>query len=111
MGCLLVLGLAAGAGMLCVNAQQSTFELPAISPPGSGSKPAADGSNPHAGPGGPATGKQTVTKQCADLLKMAMELKVEVDKTSKDTLSVTVVRKADEIEQYARKVRLGDGKS
>ena len=55
--------------------------------------------------------KQEVASECANLLKMATDLKTEVDKTTKDTLSVTVVRKAGEIEQLAHKVRLGDGKS
>ena len=41
------------------------------------------------------------------MLKMATDLKTEVDKTSKDTLSVPVVRKAGEIEQLAHKVRTG----
>jgi len=48
--------------------------------------------------------------QAAALLKMATALKTEVDKTTKDTLSVTVVRKAGEIEQLAHKVRLDAGK-
>lgn len=47
--------------------------------------------------------------EAADLLKMASALKTEVDKTTKDTLSVTVVRKAGEIEQLAHKVRTGGG--
>jgi hypothetical protein len=38
-------------------------------------------------------------------------LKTEVDKSNKDTLSVTVVRKAGEIEQLAHKARVGPGKS
>ena len=49
--------------------------------------------------------KQQVATECADLLKMATDLKAEVDKTTKDELSVTVVRKASEIEQFAHKVR------
>jgi hypothetical protein len=48
--------------------------------------------------------------EAAELLKMATSLKAEVDKTTKDTLSVAVVRKAGEIEQLAHKVRLGVGK-
>jgi hypothetical protein len=48
-------------------------------------------------------------KQIADdsarLLKLATELKSEVDKTTKDTLSLTVVRKADEIEKLAHGVK------
>ena len=51
--------------------------------------------------------KQQIASECADLLKMATDLKTEVDKTTKDTLSVTVVRKAGEIEQLAHKVRTG----
>jgi len=54
--------------------------------------------------------KQEVASEAADLLKMATALKAEVDKTTKDTLSLTVVRKAGEIEQLAHKVRLGTGK-
>jgi hypothetical protein len=46
-----------------------------------------------------------VAVQSANLLKLAYNLKTEVDKTTKDTLSVTVVRQAGEIEQLARKMR------
>jgi hypothetical protein len=49
--------------------------------------------------------KNPVAVQSANLLKMAYGLKSEVDKTTKDTLSVSVVRKAAEIEQMARKMR------
>ena len=55
--------------------------------------------------------KQELASECAQLLKMASALKSEVDKTNKDTLSVTVVRKAGEIEQLAHKARSGTGKS
>lgn len=48
-------------------------------------------------------------KQIADdsnrLLKLATDLKAEVDKTNKDTLSLSVIRKADEIEKLARNVK------
>lgn len=36
---------------------------------------------------------------------MAADLKVEVDKTNKDTLSLNVIRKADAIERLAKTVR------
>ena len=49
--------------------------------------------------------KNPVAVQSANLLKLAYNLKSEVDKTTKDTLSVTVVRQAAEIEQIARKMR------
>jgi len=51
--------------------------------------------------------KQQVADECAYLLKLATELKTEVDKTRKDELSVGVVRKAAALEQMARKVRTG----
>jgi cytochrome c-type biogenesis protein CcmH/NrfG len=48
-------------------------------------------------------------KQIADdsekLLKLATDLKTEVDKTSKDTLSLNVIRKADAIEKLAHDVK------
>jgi len=51
--------------------------------------------------------KQLVAQQCADLLKLATDLKAQVDKSRKDELSVAVVRKAAEVEQTAHKVRTG----
>jgi len=39
------------------------------------------------------------------LLALANELKEEVDKTNKDTLSLEVIRKADEIEKLAHSVK------
>ena len=63
-----------------------------------------------------ATSQQPVTdpkllrqKQLADdtarLLELANQLKVEMDKSSKDTLSLNVIKKANEIEKLAHKVR------
>jgi hypothetical protein len=49
--------------------------------------------------------KQQVAQECADLLKLATDLKAQVDKARKDELSITVVRKATEVEQMAHKVR------
>jgi len=51
--------------------------------------------------------KQEVADECAYLLKLATDLKTQVDKASKDELSVSVVRKAAELEQVAHKVRNG----
>ena len=36
---------------------------------------------------------------------MALALKAEVDKTTKDTLSLNVIKKADEIEKLAKSVK------
>jgi hypothetical protein len=41
----------------------------------------------------------------ANLLKLANTLKAEVDKTTPDTLSLTVIRRADEIEKLAHRMR------
>jgi len=49
--------------------------------------------------------KKQIADDAATLLKLATDLKAEVDKTDKDTLSVNVIRKADEIEKLARAVR------
>jgi hypothetical protein len=49
--------------------------------------------------------KRQINAESAKLLKLATELKAEVDKTSKDTLSVGVIRKADEIEKLAHSVK------
>jgi nitric oxide reductase activation protein len=49
--------------------------------------------------------KKQIADESARLLTMALALKAEVDKTSKDTLSINVIRKADEIEKLARTVK------
>jgi hypothetical protein len=49
--------------------------------------------------------KRQITDDSARLLKLASDLKAEVDKTSKDTLSLGVIRKADEIEKLAHNVK------
>jgi len=49
--------------------------------------------------------KRQIADDSARLLKMAFDLKTEVDKTNKDTLSLDVIRKADAIEKLARDVK------
>jgi nitric oxide reductase activation protein len=49
--------------------------------------------------------KKEISAESAKLLKLATELKAEVDKTNKDTLSIGVIRKADEIEKLAHSVK------
>lgn len=117
LGCIAVLSVAAAAGLVRTDAQEA-FPLPAIDPPGAkagaptgaAAAPTPAGAQP-AGTTAENADASEVAKQCADLLKMATELKSAVDKTSAGTLSVTVVRKAGEIEQLAHKVRIGSGKS
>lgn len=43
----------------------------------------------------------------ARLVEMAQQLKVKVDKTNKDVLSVDVIKEAERIEKLAREVREG----
>ncbi|MGA2808831.1 MAG: hypothetical protein ABSE87_11905 [Terracidiphilus sp.] len=49
--------------------------------------------------------KKQIADDSAKLLKLATDLKAEVDKTNKDTLSLNVIRKADEIERLAHSVK------
>ena len=49
--------------------------------------------------------KKQISDDSAKLLKLATDLKAEVDKTSKDTLSLGVIRKAEEIEKLAHSVK------
>jgi hypothetical protein len=46
-----------------------------------------------------------IAEQSAKLLQLATSLKAEVDKSNKDTLSIAVYRKANEIERLAHSVR------
>lgn len=49
--------------------------------------------------------QRQIADDSAKLLKLAADLKAEVEKTDKDTLSLNVIRKADEIERLARSVK------
>jgi len=49
--------------------------------------------------------QRQIADDSAKLLKLANDLKAEVDKTTKDTLSLNVIRKADEIERLAHSVK------
>lgn len=49
--------------------------------------------------------KRQITDESARLLELARQLKSEVDKTDKDTLSINVIRKAETIEKLAKGVK------
>jgi hypothetical protein len=102
------------------NAAESTSNVPILA---QNSNPLAQ-SNPKTGatqpkqamPAAPSTGAKAsvdtvgalntpVLEEAANLLKLANSLKADVDKTTKDTLSVAVVREAGQIEQLAHKMR------
>lgn len=73
------------------------------------SSPAAVAAKPEdKTPPDPAQDKSTPLADLGSrLLKLATELKAQVDKTSKDTLSLDVIRKATEIETLAHDARTG----
>jgi type VI protein secretion system component VasF len=110
-GCV-VAGLAAlvllpgiGAGLLPGQSQSSP--PPAASNPMPEAKPPVQlppASQPGADQAVADPGKQ-ISQDAANLLKMATELKTEVYKTRKDTLSIAVIRKAGQIEQLAHTLR------
>jgi len=52
-----------------------------------------------------AARKKLIADESALLLKLATDLKTEVDKTDKDTLSISVIHKADIIEKLAHDVK------
>lgn len=109
---LLAVAIVSRSGTRTIFAQSS--EPQAGAPQGASIAP--DGANPQAAtseqgskspsPASPADQKK---KQIADdtsnLLKLANQLKAEVDKTSQDTMSVPVIRQAEEIEKLAHRMR------
>jgi len=66
--------------------------------------PAAQGQSQNPDPGN-AQQKKRIAEESARLLALATDLKTEVDKSNKDTLSLAVVRKAGEIERLAHSVK------
>ena len=71
---------------------------------------AADSTTPQAkdakpGSAAPNDRKKQIADESAELLNMALALKAEVDKTTKDTLSLNVIKKADQIEKLAKSVK------
>jgi hypothetical protein len=120
LACCTAVAVAAVFGLVRGHAQSQQAPAPAATEKTtSAAVPAAAPAAPAATPAigrqpAPAAGeapeearKQEITNECADLLKMAEDLKVEVDKSTKDTLSVSVVRKAGAIELLAHQVRTG----
>lgn len=112
LAAVVVLAGAAGVGMLRSHAQTAS-PPPALNPPESVSTQASTAAqqNEQQAEAAEEASRREIASECSDLLKMATALKAEVDKSTKDTLSVTVVRKAGEIEQFARQLRGGAGKN
>jgi hypothetical protein len=49
--------------------------------------------------------RKQIAADSASLLKLATDLKAEVDKTNKDVLSIKVIRTAEEIERLTRTMK------
>ncbi len=49
--------------------------------------------------------QEEIRKDSEKLLELATELKQEVDRSSKDTLSLDVIKKAEQIEKLAKTVK------
>lgn len=99
----LILAPVAGEGVLQDKPQPPVV----VSAPGLGAQ--SDSAALQAAQQNPGEIKADRQKQIADesagLLKLATDLKTEVDKSTKDTLSITVIRKAGEIERMARTMK------
>jgi len=96
MNLVLTLWIGCAAGDLC-GVAQSASPVPA-------DPKAASATHPDSGP--KLNDKQKALAEQADkLLVMATELKNQVDRTNKSILSVKVVEKAEQIEQYARQLK------
>jgi len=106
-GCAFVLFLFSSVGFSQAPAPPSKAPEPAATDTAKTTEPhAVDGQDKEKKTADPASDRQ---KQLADdtakLLVLANELKAEMDKSTRDTLSLTVVKKAEEVEKLAHKVR------
>jgi hypothetical protein len=97
-GALLFLGAALMA------ARQGHVALPQPTSSGASAHSAAPGQAQNLEAGN-AQRKKQIADESARLLALATDLKTEVDKTNKDTLSLAVIRKAGEIERLAHSVK------
>ncbi|HEY0795545.1 MAG TPA: hypothetical protein VGD64_07170 [Acidisarcina sp.] len=107
--CIAVLAIAAAASSTAVFSQSptaadqsgTTAEAPSAKPASPEAPPAVS-----TAPSSPEAARQArLVADTARLYKLAQELKVEVDKSSKDTMSVAVIKKAAEVEALARDLK------
>lgn len=95
------------------SAQASAAQAPAAqgsaAPAPTGQAPTGQAPADAADTATPAVPQTPKQKQLADdtakLLSLANELKAELDKSTKDTLSLSVIKKAEAVEKLAHKVR------
>jgi hypothetical protein len=93
-------------GLICLAEAQRAAQDSAAQPSAAQAPPTAEVTADSSKPATPQTPHQ---KQLADdtakLLALANELKTELDQSSKDTLSLSVIKKAELVEKLAHKVR------
>ena len=93
-------------GSISIAAAQQPAQDSAPQPPVAHAPTTVDATTDSSKPTTPQTPQQ---KQLADdtgkLLALANELKTELDKSNKDTLSLSVIKKAGQVEKLAHKVR------
>jgi hypothetical protein len=82
--------------------QQQTPSLPSVVPPDMAPPPQMEQDQAKARN---VDRQKQLVNDTQKLLALANELKTDVDKSSKDTLSLDVIRKADEIEKLAHNVK------
>jgi hypothetical protein len=108
---LVLLTICPGASSRGQKAQQQQFpgQSPVLSPPGQHPTPENESLPPRLEEQqAQARNNERQKRLVADtdkLLALATDLKAQVDKTNRDTLSVDVIKKADEIEKLAHSVK------
>jgi hypothetical protein len=115
---LAVFAAASAAALAPAPQSQQTQQTPQVQNPPLGSRPLGAGTSPgsdddpmmHHMAAQLAKSRNNLRQQqlvtdTAKLLELATELKAEVEKSNKDTLSLAVVKKAEEIEKLAKSVK------
>jgi hypothetical protein len=90
-------------GSILIAAAQQPAQNSTPQPPLSQAPPTVDVTEDASTPTTPQ--KKQLADDTAELLTLANELKVELDKSNKDTLSLSVIKKAAQVEKLAHKVR------
>ena len=112
IGALFCALLAAALGARSLSQQDQTQpnqtqenQAKSSNPPAPNTPPAASASPNDAQHSASLARQKQIADESAQLLRLATDLKAEVDKSTKDTLSVAVIRKADAVERAAHGVK------
>jgi hypothetical protein len=104
-----VLSLASASGFALI--RQSAQSQPPTSPPAAAApaqtdtKKTPETATPPAQPAVTDPHQAQIIADTQKLLKLSQELKAEVAKSNKDTLSLTVIKKAEEVEKLAKTLK------